>query len=75
MLSSTQFVYGINTPHVFLTTRFGLMGPSSGTLGLYNLLFPSTTLPTLASIQTLGVRGMYGLCTPLFCEIYYLWDM
>jgi hypothetical protein len=41
----------------------------------YNLLLPSATLPTLASVHTLGVPGMYGLCLPFFCEIYCLWDI
>jgi hypothetical protein len=64
MLPSTQFVYDTDTLHVSLTTCFGLMGPSSGTFGFLQSPFPSATLPTLASIHTLGVRGMYGLCLP-----------
>jgi hypothetical protein len=44
-------------------------------LGLYNLLFPSAALPTLASVHTLGVHDMYAPCLPSFCEIYYLWDI
>jgi hypothetical protein len=30
ILPSTQFVNGINIPHVLPTTCFGLIGPSSG---------------------------------------------
>jgi hypothetical protein len=65
------------------TTRFphNMFRPDRGHLqvhwGLYNLLFPSATLPTLASVHTLGVRGMYGFCLPPFWGwgIYYLWDI
>jgi hypothetical protein len=52
-------------PTRFPTTCFGLMGPSSDTLGVFNRIFPSVTLPTLASVHTLGVSCMYGL-SPLF---------
>jgi hypothetical protein len=34
--------------------------------GLYNLLLLLATLPTLASVYTLGGRGMYVLCLPFF---------
>jgi hypothetical protein len=43
------------------STCFGLVGPSSGTLGLTTTYFFSFTPPTLVTIYTLGVRCMYGL--------------
>jgi hypothetical protein len=48
-LPSTQFVYGTNTPHVFLTTCFGLIGAIFRYIGVYtttfSLLLLSITLP------------------------------
>jgi hypothetical protein len=38
---------------------------------LYNQPLLLATLPTLASVYTLGVRGMYVLCLPFFREIYF----
>jgi hypothetical protein len=52
MLPPSQFVYGNYTTRFFPTTCFGLMG------FIYNLLLSPATLPTLASIYTLGVHGM-----------------
>jgi hypothetical protein len=50
----------------FLTTCVRLMGPSSGMLAFIQSPFPPATLARLASVYTLGVRGMYVLCLSFF---------
>jgi hypothetical protein len=52
-LHSTQFVAQIY--HTFpFTTRFGLMGPSSGTLGFYNRLFSFCCSPHTGQCLHIG---------------------
>jgi hypothetical protein len=62
------------------TTRFPSRHVSAGWghlqvhWGFSIAVFISATLPTLASVYTLRVRGMYGLFMP-FLKIYCLWDL
>jgi hypothetical protein len=71
--SSITFYYGFRLPNYFMPQihhRFSSWHVSAwwGHLqvhwGLYNLLFPYATLPTLASFHTLGVRGTYCVFVP-----------
>jgi hypothetical protein len=55
ILPSTQFVNGINIPHVSPTPSFGLMGPDMYVLGFYTIAFFRYSPYTG---HTLGVRGM-----------------
>jgi hypothetical protein len=57
----------------FSTTCFGLMGPSSFMIRIYvqsPLCF--ATLPKLACVHTLGVRGMCVLSCFALCQMYCL---
>jgi hypothetical protein len=73
---STQFVLWHEYTTRFSTTCFGLMGPSSGMISFYvQSPFCYATHPTLASVHTLGVRGMYVLCCFALCQMYCLWEV
>jgi hypothetical protein len=68
-------VYTIRLWHKY-TTRFShdMFRPDGAIfryIGVFTIsCFLMLLSPTLASVHTLGVRGMYGLCLPFFCEIY-----
>jgi hypothetical protein len=58
-------IRGTNIPHVSLHYMFRPDEPIFRYIGvLQSPVFLSATLPTLASVYTLGVRGMYGLYMP-----------
>jgi hypothetical protein len=72
IIVSVYTTRGTDIPYVFtFTACFGLMGPSSDTLGLTITFSLSATPPTLASVYTLGVRGMYGLIYDSLCYEMY----